>query len=124
MKSLLKPGDILRRFVRDAGNGISVIKQLLRFAGVRGVLPLGQKADRTDASFFLAGAGVSGTRRAAVIDNLQYLALDDPPNPVEVSATLIFEIVGSGRLAAKPKYDEYSREDGKTSRRKQIIPVA
>src|SRR5690242_1610338 len=124
MESLLKPRDILRGLVRDAGNGIGVIKQLLRAAILREALPFSQKADLPAASFFLVVIRRSGIRRAATVNNLQHLAFDNPPNPVDVGATLIFEIVGSRRLAAKPKYDERSCEDGKTGRRKQIIPVA
>jgi hypothetical protein len=59
-----------------------------------------------------------------VVDNLQYLAFDDSPDPVEVSATLVFEIIGGRGLAPQPKHHQRSCEDGETGRRKQIVPVA
>src|ERR1700744_1729252 len=94
MQSFLEPSDILRRFVRPAGNRIGIIKQFLGARRMREVLPFGQKAGLMASSVFLVGTRVSGIRGAVVVDNLQYLAFDDSPDPVEVSATLVFEIIG------------------------------
>ena len=91
---------------------------------MREARPLVAKTDGTAASFFFVTTRLSGICGAAVVDNLQHLSFDNSSYSVEVSATLMFEIMGSRRLAPQPKYHECTREEGETRHRKQIIPVA
>lgn len=124
MQSLFEAGDVLRRFVRYAGNRVGVIEQLLRTARKRKAWPLGEKTVRMAAIFFFVAIRLSGICRAAVVDDLKDLSFNNSSYSVEISATLMFEVMGRRGLAPQPKYDERACEDGETRHRKQIIPVA
>ncbi len=67
---------------------------------------------------------VSRSRRVTVFDDLEYLALNDPPDAIEIGPSSALNFVCVDRFSPKPEEDRDGGEHPKTDYRDQIVPIA
>ena len=118
-KALFEARDVLRGFVGDAGDRVSVIKE---FPGAVGAIraALAEKAAMT----VLSGSDLAGVRGMGVVNNLQYLAFSDTADTVQIGAALAFHLAGVLGLLPQPIEDARGGQYREPGHGSEIMPVS